>query len=226
MKALKKEGVRDLLLSWTLGGYPSMNLAIAAKYFYEKCDLEPLNENWQRATEEFSKAMVEFPSANRVQYSGPHNAGPSTPLYSEPTGYNATMTCFAYDDLEKWRAIYPEDVFESQFEKLCTEWKKGLDMLPEGDESELSVMATATYCLFKSSLNQIRFIQARDEERFGDAIEIAKDELEITKTMLNQMNKNAAIGYEAANHYYFSKGQLAEKIVNCHYIIDRFSKKV
>ena len=58
------------------------------------------------------------------------------------------------------------------------------------------------------------------------AIEIAKDELEITKIMLNQMNKNAAIGYEAANHYYFSKGQLAEKIVNCHYIIDRFSKKV
>ena len=39
------------------------------------------------------------------------------------------------------------------------------------------------------------------------------------------MNKNASIGYEAANHYYFSKGQLAEKIVNCHYIIDTFSKK-
>ena len=136
------------------------------------------------------------------------------------------MTCFAYDHLERWRSIYPIDIFESQFKKLCTEWKKGLDMLPEGDESELSIMATATYCLFKSSLNQIRFIQARDEERFGDAIEIAKDELEITKIMLNQMNKNAAIGYEAANHYYFSKGQLVEKIVNCHYIIDRFSKKV
>lgn len=37
--------------------------------------------------------------------------------------------------------------------------------------------------------------------------------------------RNAAIGYEAANHYYFSKGQIAEKIINCHYIIDAFSKK-
>ena len=39
------------------------------------------------------------------------------------------------------------------------------------------------------------------------------------------MNKNAAIGYEAANHYYFSKGQLLEKIVNCHYVIEKFEEK-
>ena len=39
------------------------------------------------------------------------------------------------------------------------------------------------------------------------------------------MNKNAAIGYEAANHYYYSKGQLAEKIINCSYIIEVFTKK-
>jgi hypothetical protein len=38
------------------------------------------------------------------------------------------------------------------------------------------------------------------------------------------MNKNSSLGYEAANHYYFSKGQLAEKIINCHYIIEKFQK--
>ena len=40
------------------------------------------------------------------------------------------------------------------------------------------------------------------------------------------MNKNAAIGYEAANHYYFSKGQLAEKIVNCHHVIRVLNEKL
>ena len=40
--------------------------------------------------------------------------------------------------------------------------------------------------------------------------------------MLALMNKNAAIVYEAANHYYFSKGQMVEKIINCHYIINNF----
>lgn len=72
-------------------------------------------------------------------------------------------------------------------------------------------MARAAYCLFKSSLNQIRFIRARNDGRISDALEAARDELHISKLMLNLMNKNAAIGYEAANHYYFSKGQIAEK---------------
>ncbi len=40
------------------------------------------------------------------------------------------------------------------------------------------------------------------------------------------MNKNVAIGYEAANHYYFSKGQIVEKIVNCEYLIDVFRRKI
>ena len=86
-------------------------------------------------------------------------------------------------------------------------------------------MAEAAYCLFESSLNQIRFIRARDDGRYADALSEAKKELEVAKKMLALMNKNAAIGYEAANHYYFSKGQMVEKILNCHYVIDIMSKK-
>ena len=98
-------------------------------------------------------------------------------------------------------------------------------MIPDGDTSELATMAKAAYCLFKSSLNQIRFVRARDDERYADAIEAAKDEITVAKEMVKLMNQNAAIGYEAANHYYFSKGQIVEKIVNCNYIIEQFSKK-
>ena len=101
---------------------------------------------------------------------------------------------------------------------------KGLNLLADSDDSEGAIMAWAAYCLFRSSLNQIRFVRARDDGRKADAIEEAKNELSITKKMLTLMNKNAAIGYEAANHYYFSKGQLAEKIINCNYIIEAFSK--
>ena len=98
-------------------------------------------------------------------------------------------------------------------------------MLNEEGEGETPVMAHAAYCLFKSSLNQIRFIRARDSGRYSDAVIAAEDELLITRKMLELMNKNAAIGYEAANHYYFSKGQLAEKVINCRYIIDVFTEK-
>ena len=226
MEGLQNEGVQHLMLSWTLGGYPCHNIAAAAKYFYEKCSGGEESDALYEAEKQFVEAYKEFPFHLSVLYRGPQNAGPSTMLFATSTGYKATMTCFAYDDLDRWRSIYPVDVFESQFEKLCQGWEKGLAMIPEGDESETAIMARATYCLFKSSLNQIRFIRARDEARFTDAAKEAENELEIARQMLGLMNKNAAIGYEAANHYYYSKGQLAEKIVNCKYIIDTFTKKI
>lgn len=224
MQALCNEGVGHLLLSWTLGGYPCGNIAAAAKYFYKKCTGADANPVLYETEKQFVTAFKEFPFFIKVLYLGPQNAGPSSLLFEKPTGYSATMTGFAYDDLEHWRGIYPVDTFEAQFEKLCQGWEIGLGMIPEDDESEIAVMAKATYCLFRSSLNQIRFIRARDEGRFADAVREAENERSIAKEMLKLMNKNAAIGYEAANHYYFSKGQLAEKVVNCDYMIDAFLK--
>lgn len=66
---------------------------------------------------------------------------------------------------------------------------------------------------------------AFDVDRLLDAARLCEEEEKIARLMLEQMNKNAAIGYEAANHYYFSKGQLAEKIVNCHYVREAFINK-
>ncbi len=225
MRELQHEGVKHLLLSWTLGGYPCKNIATAAQYFYQRCNYESKDNTLYEAEKQFVKAFSEFPFHINVLYWGPQNAGPSTLLFEKPTGFNGTMTCFAYDDLDRWRGIYPIDTFESQLKKLCHQWEIGLDMIPEGDNSETAIMAEATYCLFKSSLNQTRFIRARNERNFAGAVVEAQNELEIAKKMLELMNKNAAIGYEAANHYYFSRGQIAEKIVNCHHIIDVFSKK-
>ncbi|MBQ2242235.1 MAG: hypothetical protein II319_08870, partial [Clostridia bacterium] len=116
-------------------------------------------------------------------------------------------------------------IFEDQFRKLCEGWKKGLALIDESDESEVAVMARAAWCIFKSSYDQIRFIRARDEGRFADAKEIAEDEEQIARLMLAQMNKNAAIGYEASNHYYFSKGQIVEKILNCRYVAEYCEEK-
>lgn len=225
MKRLAGQGVQHLMLSWTLGGYPCRNIAAASEYFYEKAVCSENGEETKEAEIRFSKAFSEFPFHISVLYNAPQNAGPSNLLFEKPTGYNSTMTCYPYDDLTSWRGIYPEDVFEEQFRKLCDGWEKGLQMLPPDSESETAVMANAAYCLFKSTLNQIRFVRVRNGGRYAEAAEIAKSELEVTKKMLALMNKNAAIGYEAANHYYFSKGQLAEKIVNCNFVIEYLSEK-
>ncbi len=219
---LKDEGVKHLLLSWTLGGYPGSNIAHAAKYFYEKVTLPEDSKAVKEAADIFVKAFSDFPFDIGVLYKGPQNAGPSTLLYEEPTGYASSMTCFAYDDLNGWRSKYPSAIFQKQFEKLCEGWEKGLAILENEPENETVIMAKAAYAIFKSCLNQIRFIRARDAGDKTAALAAAKDELEITRLMIELMNKNASIGYEAANHYYFSKGQLAEKVVNCYNIIKKF----
>ena len=227
MEGIQKEGVRHVMLSWTLGGYPSTNIAAAAKYFFEKYERDDFDPELYEAEKQFSIAFKEFPFHKDLLYTGPQNAGPSVLLYEKNTGYQATMTCFPYDHIMAWSAyFYPFDVMENQFKLLTEKWEIGLNMLKEDDERETAIMAHAAYCLFKSSYNLIRFVRARDDERYADAVEAAKGELVIAKKMLSLMNKNASIGYEAANHYYFSRGQVVEKIINCDYIIKKFEKLI
>ena len=223
MKGILDEGVTNVMLSWTLGGYPSRNLMYVAKYFYEEYNHDAFyeTEEQKKAACIFSEAFQEFPFDLDVLYQGPQNAGPSNLLFLEPTGYTATMTCFAYDDIESWRSIYPREIFESQLAKLCDKWQEGLDLLEKEAYGEMKVMANAAYCLYKSSLNQFRFYLARERGDKAGMIKEAREEITCAEKMLAMMNLNSAIGFEAANHYYFSKGSLCEKIVNCYDIIKK-----
>ena len=159
VKRIRNEGVSHLLLSWTLGGYPCGNVAHAAKYFYERCEMPEESLNIKKAAALFAEAFKEFPFHIKSLYRGPQNAGPSNLMFETPTGYDSTMTCFAYDDLEHWRSIYPVEVYENQFSALCQKWERGLELLKNEPMNETILMAQAAYCLFASSLNQIRFIR-------------------------------------------------------------------
>ena len=57
-----EEGVDHIHLSWTLGGYPSMNLLYACKYFFENAKIPEISDNMKKATKIFSDAFCDFPS--------------------------------------------------------------------------------------------------------------------------------------------------------------------
>jgi len=237
IKKLREEGVENLMLSWTLGGYPSRNIMHAAKHFREHYDAQAFKEteNQKQAIALFCEAFREFPFHVKTLYNGPQNGGPANLLFLEETGYRSTMTCYAYDDLDNWRSIYPREVFEAQLNKMCEKWKKGLELL-EQDRTEnfhgsnatcgeLEIMAWAAYCLYKSSLNQFRFYLAREVHDIDTMRQTAQDEIICARTMIGLMNQNAAIGFEAANHYFFSKGCMCEKLLNCNDIIRRLNRQ-
>lgn len=224
MSRLTEEGIDHLQLSWTLGGYPSTNLLYACKYFFEHTEIPEISENMARATRLFSEAFSEFPSHIRTAYFGPQNAGPATLFYEEPTGYKASMTCFAYDDLESWRSIYPEEVFENQLKKLCAKWQEGLALITEDRDTETRLLAEAGFSLFRSSLNLVKYLRLRNLSAPADSLRpIVSDERENAAQMLKLMNQNPAIGFEAANHYYFSRFAICEKVVNCDYLLEKYS---
>jgi hypothetical protein len=183
---LARRHVDGMMLSWSLGGYPSPNLRIARR-FAEDPTLaieEVLDElardlygsdgapHARRAWTAMSEAFTEFPYGGSVVYTAPQQVGPANLLFERPTGYRATMVGFPYDDLASWRGPYPEEIFATQFEKVATGWAAGLESLrkavaaaPENRrafaESELRV-ASAAQLHFASVANQVRYILGRN----------------------------------------------------------------
>lgn len=235
MKNLNAEGVKNLMLCWTLGGYPSFNLKLAINYLkdptestYDKL-LEKEYGTWasavKSASSKFSNAFREFPFHLGTLYSGPQNAGPSTLLFEKPTGLEATMTCYAFDDLEKWRSIYPVEIFKSQFEKLSLKWAEGLKEIESMPNCDFKDAAYAAYALFRSSYLQIMFNLNREGGNISLLLDIVREEKSVATLMYEIMLRNNQIGYEAANHYYFNKGMLAEKVLNCEYLTEILKNK-
>ncbi len=178
--------VDGTMLSWTVGGYPSPNLQVAAR-FAETPSARPsdvLDEIARqrygeeaaplarRAWRAFSEAFREFPYDGRVVYNGPQQMGAANPWLVTPSGYRATMVGIPYDDLDGWRGPYPREVFAAQFERVATGWAEGLDLLAQALEKTSGAarvtaasdlrLARAAHAHFASVANQARFVIARD----------------------------------------------------------------
>lgn len=236
MENLIAEGVEHIMLSWTLGGYISDNIKIASAYFFEDTENKEdaydtvlentygsYKEKVKEAVSHFCAGFREYPFHITHIYRGPSNAGAGNLLYPEPSGMEATMTCYPYDDMEGWRADYPPEVLEMQYKKLCDEWEKGLKCLEKMPDCEFYDMALYCYMLFKSSLNQVRYYMERNGSKNKAVMdEIVKNEKELSIIAYRTMLRNSAIGYEASNHYYVTRQSFIEKIVQCDYLLENY----
>ena len=187
MENLRGTNIDGLMLSWTLGGYPSPNLEVIAETLASGSGDEAMRRVAARrfgpalapavvaAWRGYSAAFREFPYHGSVLYESPQQVGPSNPLWAEPTGYRATMVGFPYDALEQWRAIYPPDIFIQQFDKMADGFERALadlnaaaasaDATPAQRRAVDRECGVAEACAihFRTSANQARFVIARRE---------------------------------------------------------------
>lgn len=234
IKDLKKEGVVHLQESWTLGGYPGPNLKFASWLMEEKGTCEEFFLDWlgeekgrkvYLAQKQLSKAFKEFPFHIHVLYYGPHNFGPMAPFFMERTGYEASMIGYPYDDLEKWSAIYPVDIYEKQYQHLCEQWQEGVNLLDESrndsaETEELYLIAQAMSCHFKSALNHIRFVKYRASNDQAVLWGIVEEEKQNVHTLIELREKDSRLGYESSTHYFYTLQDLKEKLINLQFCED------
>lgn len=191
---LSKADVDGVMLSWSLGGYPSPNLEIFQRVMAREDSEKVLNEvaermfgkaggpHARRAWTLFSKSFQEFPYSGATVYTAPLQFGPSNLLFDKATGYHATMIGFPYDDLVAWRGPYGNDAFTGQFEKLMLGWDRGLveleaaiqlapAELQKSADLELG-LAKAAGVHFASVRAQSLIVQARDALASGKLSEV------------------------------------------------------
>jgi len=232
---IEQETVDGLMLSWTLGGYPSPMIEMVSRLCDSGVELPTLADIYNklfngfdidllaRGFSELSNAFDEYPFSLAVVYHGPQQIGPANLLYNEATGRKATMVGFPYDDIEGWRGAFSVETYIGQLKKMYIKWEEGIRILRQAydhyDKKLEEVICCAEACLviFHSCYNQAFYISERDKK--SDKSSILRSEMGLAKDMLALMAKNACIGYESSNQYHFTKSNLLEKIVNCDYLL-------
>jgi len=183
---LAKMDTDGMMLGWTLGGYPSLNLEVA-KRFEQEPGASPqqvldhlaaetfgpqAGPHVREAWTAFSRAFEQFPYSVGVVYQGSQTYGPSNLLYPRRTGYKATMLGFAYDDAAGWCPPYPPAVFARQMNEVAVGWAKGIKHVEEARRvvdgphraavEDLLSVSRAAQLHFASAAAQTQFVLARE----------------------------------------------------------------
>jgi hypothetical protein len=192
----------------------------------------------------FSTAFSEFPYHIGVVYSGPQQLGSANLLLEKASGYRASMVGFPYDDLNGWRAIYPPETFAAQFEKVADGFAHSSALLTRALQPDLSSaadealsrelrIALAAGIHFRSVANQARFVMAREALRkaataadaaapLADLERLVHAELKLAQDLHRLQRIDSRIGFEATNQYYYVPADLAEKVLNCLDLLERW----
>ncbi len=199
----------------------------------------------RQAWSAFSTAFREYPFGMQTLYFSPHLTGPANLFYAQPTGYSATMVGLPYDDLARWHGSYPPEVLADQFHKVADGWSLGLDAMeravqqatPRQRATARGDLQLAKTCQlhFASAANHVDFILARDALAADDLTPTARkekqafirrilaDEISNAQELYALAKQDSRIGFEASNHYFYVPLDLAEKVINCHWIAESFA---
>ena len=224
LENLSAQGVNDLFLTWTLGGYPSPSVSLASAYG-KGFDLDGWYENFYGENAQgvhggvrvLCDAFREYPFSIGALYLSPKTLACANLWELTPEEKSSTMVCYAYDDYEAWIAPYPYEVYVGQLEKLLNGWKRGIALLsdlPQTEKiAELVRYAKVSYAHFYADLLQTQFAKYKREQDVAKMRACVKAEKENAKGLLALIREDGRVAFEASNHYFYTERNLLEKIL-------------
>jgi hypothetical protein len=244
---LAGSGVDGVMLSWSLGSAPTPNLSVyaecragerpgavldrVAEKLYGTDGVKPARKAWTA----YSEGFRQYPFHISSVYCGNHTLGPANPLYREPSGWTASMVGYPFDDIKRWRSIYPEDVWIAQMEKVRDGFADGNRRFAElvsalkGDKAVAAgrelVLFKAIENHFRAVVDQARFVVARTKGDRAGMLAAACRELATAKSHLLLVRADSRIGYECSNHYFYLPHDIIEKALNCRDVIEKLEKE-
>jgi len=213
--AMREYPISAFLANWTHHGYsPNFNAEILKWYSWDnepKIDRLLLDlagrefgveaapgfvEAWAR----FSKAITYYPYSDNVsRYPGPIQVGPGQPLYLDRSIPGAGGVRSWQNDLN-WTKPWGPGIFLKYFGLLQPEWQRGLDVMekamaevpPQKQQAARREhgIAKSILCCMRSSMNVVRFLQAR-KQLYAEPDKTKRDEI------LNAMRTIAVTGHRS-----------------------------
>lgn len=237
---LEREGIEGVMLSWSCGSAPAMNLRVYGGASLDEIAADAYGSAAvpfvRRAWTAYSEGFRRYPFDIVTVYKGPMQWGPANPLYPKATGYQASMVGFPYDALRfgtwdnQWHGRFPVEAWIGRFDEVAKGFAAGNRLFGEAlahVEPSRRAAAARDWAMFRaeemhfrSTVDQSRFILARDAGDRSEMRRLALKELETAKEYLPLVRADSRIGYECSNHYYYVPRDVVEKILCCRLIAD------
>ncbi|MGI6713600.1 MAG: hypothetical protein ACOX3K_00850 [Bacilli bacterium] len=219
---LQAIGVNDYMLSWTLGGFPSRALSLAAlkheAFNFDEWCKKVFNSDNKRIPLAFhlvSEAFAHYPFSLNSIYFSPTTLGPANYLSLNKTNLESSMVCYSFDDYEKWTNPYPSEIYLEELNKVCQGFHDALDILDNirtnDTLEEAKRYLSAAYIHLKSNDLITRFSVSK--AKGGDLVTPLKGLYKLLQRLLILTKEDGKIGFEASNQYYYTRRLLIERAI-------------
>lgn len=239
IKNLQNIHVKNFMLTWTLGGWPSPMLNMVAASSLPNFNLDSwYNDCYgsegrlvHEAVKRFCDGFREFPFSVTVLYTSPKNLGMANLWNLQPEQKSSSMVCYSFDDYEHWMSPYTYDVYTDCMEKMLRYWREGcklLSMAKKKNSRELQLYAEIATLHMEADLLQTRFsyYKRHPQENEVKLKEIVQKAIECTERLLQLVDKDAKIAFETSNHYFYTSRNLLEQYLHLKTMVDVVGRDV